>query len=212
MQENRYFAYFLVWVVVRFSGISRRGNNRRGETVSAEEHNMCTMMMMRMRMIMIMIMIKIKIKSQHGCDRVRLSEGKSTPALVQCCFAGYLAPELLPGSTLPVAFQPARAGVSVCAGWISSSARFTRKKEKKSRLCQHKNIHGAFKKIYTYIIVIIYAHERVIIRFWSRCGHMKTPSRVSIRASLIPATLLLCDYVPCLRTKCSDATRLRSGS
>lgn len=142
MQENRYFAHFLVWVVLRFSGISRRGNNRRGETVSAEEHNMCTMMMI---MMIIMMKIKIKIKSQHGCDRVRLSEGKSTPALVQCCFAVSLAPELLPGSTLPVAFQPARAGVSVCAGWISSSARFTRKKEKKSRLCQHKNIHGAFK-------------------------------------------------------------------
>lgn len=161
--------------------------------MSAEEHNMCTMMMMMMTMtIIIMIMIKIKIKSQHGCDRVRLSEGKSTPALVQCCFAVSLAPELLPGSTLPVAFQPARAGVSVCAGWISSSARFTRKKEKNRVYAGTKTSTVHLKKKYTYIIVIIYAHERVIIRFWSRCGHMKTPSRVSIRASVIPATLVLC--------------------
>lgn len=146
---------------------------------------------------------------------VRLSEGKSTPALVQCCSAVSLAPELLPGSTLPVAFQPARAGVSVCAD--GSHPRLdlrARRKKKKTRLCQHKDIHGALKKkyIYTYIIVIIYAGERVIIMFCSRCGHMKTPSRVSSRASLIPATLLFCDYVPYLRTKCSDATRLCSGS
>lgn len=145
---------------------------------------------------------------------VRLSEGKSTPALVQCCSAVSLAPELLPGSTLPVAFQPARAGVSVCADGSHPrlDLRARRKKKIASMPAQRhprciKNIY-----IYTYIIVIIYARERVIIMFCSRCGHMKTPSRVSSRASLIPATLLFCDYVPYLRTKCSDATRLCSGS